>query len=245
MQPRARKTNAPRMTAPGMKDLATGSNGARQPSGRAIHPGSGRRKAPLFPKGRVLRQEEMAAVQALLGERPRERALLIEYLHLIQDSQGCLPAGYLHALAAELNIPMAEVYEVATFYAHFDVVGDKEPRPPKVTIRVCDSLSCMLAGAEKLIAQLEADRPPEVRVVRAPCIGACDVAPAAEVGHRHVPRASAAALRSLASGGHVHAEIPGYQDFAAYTKAGGYSVLRACISGGQKVEDVIATLSDG
>ena len=84
------------------------------------------------------------------------------------------------------DIPMAEVYEVATFYAHFDVVGDKEARPPKVTIRVCDSLSCMLAGAEKLIAELEAERLPEVRVVRAPCVGACDVAPAAEVGHHHV-----------------------------------------------------------
>src|SRR5262249_33253683 len=131
---------------PSMKDSATGTNGAR-PGGRAIHPGSGRRKAPLFPKGRVLRQDEVAAVQGLLGDRPRERALLIEYLHLIQDSQSCLPEGYLQALAAELNIPMAEVYEVATFYAHFDVVGDSEERPPQVTIRVCDSLSCMLAGA--------------------------------------------------------------------------------------------------
>jgi formate dehydrogenase len=228
-----------------MKDLATGSNGARQPGGRAIHPGSGRRKAPLFPKGRVLRQEEVAAVQALLGERPRERALLIEYLHLIQDSQGCLPAGHLHALAAELNIPMAEVYEVATFYAHFDVVSDAEPRPPKVTIRVCDSLSCMLAGAEKLLTEMEAERLPDVRVVRAPCVGACDVAPAAEVGHHHVGRASTARLKDLALGGHVHPEIPAYQDFAAYTKAGGYAMLKACTSGKRTAEDVIATLSDG
>jgi formate dehydrogenase len=228
-----------------MKDSATGNNGNGPIGGRAIHPGSGRRKAPLYPKGRVLRQEEAAAVRALLGDRPRERALLIEYLHLIQDSQGCLPAGYLHALAAELNIPMAEVYEVATFYAHFDVVGDGEPRPPKVTIRVCDSLSCMLAGAEKLLAEMEAARLPEVRVVRAPCVGACDAAPAAEVGHHHVGRASAAKLRELALGGHVHPEIPAYQDFAAYTKAGGYKVLAACTSGARKVEDVIATLSDG
>jgi len=233
------------MIAASMKDLVTGSNGARQPGGRSIHPGSGRRKAPLFPKGRVLRQEEAATVNALLGNRPRERALLIEFLHLIQDSQGCLPEGCLHALAAELNIPMAEVYEVATFYAHFDVVGDKEAPPPKVTIRVCDSLSCMLAGAERLIAQLEAERLPEVRVVRAPCVGACDVAPAAEVGHHHVPRANLAALKQLALGGHVHPEVPAYQDFDAYTKAGGYAVLKACTSGARKVEDVIATLSDG
>src|SRR6187200_1748783 len=112
-----------------MKDSATETNGAR-PNGRAIHPGSGRRKAPMFPKGRVLRQDEVTAVQALLGDRPRERALLIEYLHLIQDQHGCLPEGFLQALAAELNIPMAEIYEVATFYAHFDVVADGEPRPP-------------------------------------------------------------------------------------------------------------------
>ena len=228
-----------------MQDVATGSRGARHAGGRAIHPGSGRRKAPLFPKGRVLRQEEVAAVRALIGERPRERALLIEYLHLIQDSQGCLPEGYLHALAAELNIPMAEVYEVATFYAHFEVVGDTEEPPPKVTIRVCDSLSCMLAGAERLISELQAERLPEVRVVRAPCVGACDVAPAAEVGHHHVPRASVARLKDLALGGHVHPEMPAYQDFDAYTKAGGYAVLSACTSGVRKVEDVIATLSDG
>jgi formate dehydrogenase beta subunit len=228
-----------------MKDSATGTNGARQPGSRAIHPGSGRRKAPLFPKGRVLRQDEAAAVQALLGERPRERALLIEYLHLIQDSQRCLPEGYLQALAAELRIPMAEIYEVATFYAHFDVVGDGEARPPRITIRVCDSLSCMLAGAERLLAEMEAEQLPNVRVLRAPCVGACDVAPAAEVGHRHVGRASAAALKDLALGGHVHPEMPTYQDFAAYTGDGGYSVLSACTSGKRTVQEVIATLSDG
>jgi formate dehydrogenase len=199
----------------------------------------------LFPKGRALKPEEVAVVRALLGERPRERALLIEYLHLIQDAQGCLPEGYLHALAAELNIPMAEVYEVATFYAHFDVVGEDEERPPKITIRVCDSLSCMLAGAEKLLAEVEAERLPEVRVVRAPCVGACDVAPAAEVGHRHVGHANPAALKRLAMGGHVHPDMPAYQHFNAYAKAGGYAVLKACTSGKRKVEDVIATLSDG
>jgi formate dehydrogenase len=193
----------------------------------------------------VLREAEVAAVGAILGERPRERALLIEHLHLIQDKEGCLPEGHLQALAAELRIPMAEVYEVATFYAHFDVVADGEPRPPKVTIRVCDSLSCMLAGAERLLAELEAAQLADVRVVRAPCLGACDVAPAAEVGHRHVGHASKATLGELAAGGHVHAEVPACQDFEAYAGAGGYAVLRACVSGARKVDDVIATLSDG
>jgi len=228
-----------------MQDTPTGPIDARPSGGRAIHPGSGRRKAAPFPRGRVLREGEIAAVKALLGERPRERALLIEFLHLIQDKEGCLPEGHLQALADELRIPMAEVYEVATFYAHFDVVADSEPRPPKVTIRVCDSLSCMLAGAERLLAEMNAARSAGVRVVRAPCLGACDVAPAAEVGHHHVARAKAAVLEDLARRGHVHAGIPAYQDLAAYAEAGGYAVLRSCVSGERKVEDVIATLSDG
>jgi formate dehydrogenase beta subunit len=228
-----------------MNDSPTGNSGARPGSGRAIHPGAGRRRAAPFPRGRVLKDGEVAAVKAILGERPRERALLIEYLHLIQDREGCLPEGHLHALAEELKIPMAEVYEVATFYAHFDVVADSEPRPPKVTIRVCDSLSCMLAGADRLLAEMQAANLAGVRVVRAPCIGSCDTAPAAEVGHRHVDCASVGILKELALGGHAHPEVPAYQDFDAYAKAGGYAVLEACVSGQSKVEDVIATLSDG
>ena len=133
-------------------------DGKRGVGRRSIHPGSGRRKASPFPRGRVLRAEEVAAVKALLGDRPRERALLIEYLHLIQDQQGCLPEGHLQALAEELKIPMAEVFEVATFYAHFDVVGAGEERPPAVTVRVCDSLSCALAGAEDCCAPCRARR---------------------------------------------------------------------------------------
>jgi len=193
----------------------------------------------------VLRQDEVAAVKALLGDRPRERALLIEYLHLIQDREGCLPEGHLQALAEELKIPMAEIYEVATFYAHFDVVADGEPRPPAVTVRVCDSLSCALAGAEQLLAALQAEKIPGVRVLRAPCIGSCHTAPAVEVGHHHVDHASLAKVREIAGRGEVHAHIPAYQGFDAYVKAGGYAVLRSCLTGARQVDDVIAALSDG
>ncbi|HJU30611.1 MAG TPA: NAD(P)H-dependent oxidoreductase subunit E [Hyphomicrobiaceae bacterium] len=212
---------------------------------RSIHPGSGRRKAAPFPRGRVLRDEEAAAVRSLLGDRPRERAELIEYLHLIQDREGCLPEGHLQALAEELRIPMAEVYEVATFYAHFDVIGSSEARPPEVTVRVCDSLSCALAGGEELLRALQSEELAGVRVLRAPCIGSCHTAPAAEVGHRHVDHATVAKLVQLAARGEVHPEIPAYQGFDAYVEAGGYGVLRGCLSGARKVEDVIATLSDG
>ncbi len=213
--------------------------------GRAIHPGAGRRQASLFPKGRVLRGEDLDAVARQIGPGPYERALLIEYLHKIGDAEGCLPASHLHGLAELMRIPMAEVYEVATFYAHFDVVGDGEPRPAAITIRVCDSLSCMLAGAETLIAEMGKATPPNVRVVRAPCMGRCDLAPTAEVGHNFVDHATPARLIETAAKGDTHAHVPKYQDLAAYRAAGGYKVLDDCVSGRRKVEDVIATLSDG
>ena len=232
-----------------MNDVSKTSGGGRQGAGRAIHPGSGRRKSAPFPKGRVLKRAEADAVRALLGDAPRERALLLEYLHLIQDQEGALPAGHLHALAEELGIAMAEVYEVATFYAHFDIVSDGEAKPAPITIRVCDSLSCMLAGAEELLATLKAKNlsreMPSVRVVRAPCIGSCDTAPAAEVGHRHVDHATAASLLALASAGEVEPELPAFQDFAAYRAGGGYTVLQSCLGGQRTADAVIQTLSDG
>jgi formate dehydrogenase len=210
-----------------------------------IHPGAGRRKASLFPKGRVLHQSEVEAARRLVGPGPYERALLIEYLHKIQDAEGCLPAGHLHGLGELMRLPMAEIYEVATFYAHFDVVPDGAARPARITVRVCDSLSCMLAGAEALHAALQKERLSDVRVVRAPCLGACDAAPAAEVGHHAVGHASVAKIAAAAASGHVHADIPGYQDMAAYAAGGGYRQLNACLTGTRKVDDVIATLSDG
>jgi len=225
-----------------MSDGTQGKLGAR---GARLHPGSGRRKGAAFPKGRVLKPAEQAALRALLGERPRARELLIEYLHLIQDAEGCLPEGQLQALAEELKLPMAEVYEVATFYAHFDVVADDEPRPPRLTVRVCDSLSCMLAGAEQLVGGLEGERLKDVRVVRAPCIGACHAAPAAEVGHHRIDRASVAKVRECVARGDVHPTIPSYQGYDAYVGAGGYAVLQACLSGARTVDDVVAALSDG
>ena len=163
---------------PGSHFVFENSSGACPGAGgfrkRLVHPGAGRRNAALYPKGRVLREADVAAVRALIGPGPYQRALLIEYLHQIQDTEGCLPAGHLHGLAELLRIPMAEVYEVATFYAHFDVVEDGEQRPAKVTIRVCDSLPCMLAGAEALKLALEREKLDDVRVVHAPCIGACE-----------------------------------------------------------------------
>jgi len=140
-----------------------------------IKPGSGRRKGALFPKGRQLDPGAQEEVAALLGDKPRQRDLLIEYLHLIQDRYHALSAGHLQALAREMNLPMAEVYEVASFYAHFDIVLDGEAAPPPLTIRVCDSLTCEMMGARDLLAGLPKAVGASVRVVRAPCMGRCDL----------------------------------------------------------------------
>jgi formate dehydrogenase len=193
----------------------------------------------------VLREGEIAAVRDLIGSGPFERSLLIEYLHKIQDAEKCLPAGHLHGLAELMRIPMAEVYEVATFYAHFDIVLDGEPRPPKITIRVCESLSCMLAGSEALQLALERENMADVRVVRAPCIGSCHTSPAIEVGHHHIDHATVAKAKAAVSNGHSHPDIPLFTDLASYEKSGGYAVLRKCLAGELQPDAVVAVLSDG
>src|SRR6185437_3536999 len=124
------------------------------PKQRSIHPGSGRRRGRDLPRGRQVEPQALDEVQALLGDRPRQRDQLIEFLHLLQDRHGCLHARHLAALAHEMKLALVEVYEVASFYAHFDIVMDDEPAPPAVTVRVCESLTCALMGAEDLLAQL-------------------------------------------------------------------------------------------
>ncbi len=227
-----------------MSDTAASGTKPKGRPGDRVHPGAGRRSTPHFPKGRVLRESEVAATRALIGPPPYARDLMIEYLHKIQDAEGCLPAGHLQALAELMRVSMAEVYEVATFYAHFDLVADGDERPPPVTIRVCDSLSCMLAGAERLIEELQAENLPDVRVVRAPCIGSCHTAPACEVGHRHVDHATFATVKELAVEKATEPVLPDYIAFDMYVAGGGYDVLRTCLAGGRTADDVVKTLSD-
>lgn len=187
---------------------------------------SGRGKGRRTPKGRQVDDRAWQDVRALLGDRPRRRDLLIEFLHLIQDAYGHLSAAHLRALAEEMRIAQAEVYEVATFYAHFDVVKEGETPPPALTIRVCDSLSCELAGAEALKAALEDGLDPsEVRVLRAPCMGRCDTAPVLELGHNHIDHATPEKVMAAVKAGDAHPHIPNYQGLAAYRESGGYEVL--------------------
>src|SRR3954464_6956102 len=184
-----------------------------------------RRKARGTPKGRQIDPGAAAEIAALLGDRSRQRDLLIEHLHLIQDKYGHISSAHLTALAAEMKLAQTEVYEVATFYAHFDVVKEGETPPPPVTVRVCDSLSCAMAGADRLLKDLPNTLGPDVRVVRAPCMGACDHAPVCAVGHAQVMKANEISVKNIAHPGrHVHALKPGTH-FEHYMAAGGYRIL--------------------
>jgi formate dehydrogenase len=187
----------------------------------------------------------LGEVRALLGSRARRRDLLIEFLHLIQDAYGHLSARHLRALAHELRLAQAEVYEVASFYDHFDVVKEGETPPAPLTIRVCDSVSCMLAGAESLVGALQdgAD-PAAIRVVRAPCMGRCAGAPAARIGDREVDHATVEGLLALAKSGDTKVRVPGYTGLAAYRADGGYRLLEKVRAGKVKTEDLIATMQD-
>lgn len=187
---------------------------------------SGSGKGRHTPKGRQFDDTALAEIQALLGDKSRQRDLLIEHLHLIQDHYGHLSAQHLRALAEEMKLSMAEIYEVATFYAHFDVVKEGETPPPPLTIRVCDSLSCELAGAQALKTALEEGLDAkDVRVLRAPCMGRCDTAPTLELGHNHIDFATVNKVKDAIAGGQTHHRLPEYQALAAYQEQGGYQKL--------------------
>ncbi|MGA7211423.1 MAG: NAD(P)H-dependent oxidoreductase subunit E [Pseudolabrys sp.] len=204
----------------------------------------GRRRPPRTPKGRQVDPQAVVEVRSLLTDRSRRRDLLIEHLHLIQDQYGYLSAAHLAALAAEMKMALTEVYEVATFYAHFDVVKEGELPPPPVTVRVCDSLSCAMAGGEKLMKDLSSKLGREVRVVRAPCMGACDRAPVCAIGHVQTFKATAETVAAAVKAKpHAHAWNPG-ADFAVYQKAGGYALLKACIADKRTRDELIKIVSD-
>src|ERR1700742_4248624 len=208
------------------------------------HPGEGRRRAKATPKGRQIDPAAAHEMEVLLGDRPRRRDLLIEHLHLIQDKYHQISAAHLAALADEMKLAFAEVFETATFYAHFDIVKEGEPDIAPLTIRVCDSLTCAMLGAEKLLHELQEKVGPGIRVVRAPCVGRCDTAPAAEVGHHFVDRASVASVLAAAEGGDTHAHLPAYIGYDAYVADGGYKLLKRLRSGELAKEDLLKTLDE-
>ncbi|AZV79434.1 NADH-quinone oxidoreductase subunit F [Parasedimentitalea marina] len=188
---------------------------------------SGKGKGRKTPKGRQVDDTALAQVQALLGDRPRNRDLLIEFMHLIQDQHGHLSAAHIRALAEEMRTGQAEIYEVASFYAHFDVVREDDTPPPSLTIRVCDSLSCELAGAEQLQKALEDGLDAtQVRVLRAPCMGRCDTAPVLEIGHNHIDHATPEKVQAAIAANDTHAHVPDYEGYDVYVGEGGYAQLQ-------------------
>ena len=187
-------------------------------------PGKGRKT----PKGRQFIDTALHEVQQLLADAPRHSDLLIEFLHLIQDKYGHLSAAHLRALAEEMRLSQTEVFEVASFYAHFDIVKEDEAPPPSLTIRVCDSLSCELAGAERLKKTLEEGLDPsEVRVLRAPCMGRCDTAPTLEIGHNHIDHATLKKVEEAIQRNDIHFHMVDYESLADYEKEEGYSELKS------------------
>ena len=203
------------------------------------HPGAGRRRGRATPKGRQIDPDAAHEIAELLGDRSRQRDLLIEYLHLIQDRYQQISAAHLASLADEMGLSFAEVFETATFYAHFDVVKEGDPKIPSITIRVCESVSCMIHGSERLLAELQTKAGPNIRVLRAPCVGRCDTAPVAEVGHYFVDAATTETLLHAAEHGHTHPDIPDYVGYKAYVAAGGYALLAKIRTGEFSVDAVL------
>jgi formate dehydrogenase beta subunit len=206
--------------------------------------GGKRARVRSTPKGRQVDPKARGEVQALLGDDPRRRDLLIEYLHRIQDRYGHLSAAHLVALAAEMKLAMTEVYEVATFYHHFDAVKEGGAAPPAITVRVCDSISCEMAGANELLAKLPGILGKDVRVLHAPCIGRCETAPAAVVGQNPVPNANADKIAALVKAKALKHPPQPYIDYAAYRAKGGYELAKSCEEGKRKREDVIAVMEN-
>ncbi|MDQ6638598.1 MAG: NAD(P)H-dependent oxidoreductase subunit E [Pseudomonadota bacterium] len=203
---------------------------------------SSRKRKREAPRGRRVQPEARAAVLELLADEPRRSDLLIEHLHKLQDRFGHLSAAHLAALAEEMKLAQAEVFEVATFYHHFDVIKEGDAVPPAITVRVCDGLSCELAGAEDLLARLPGLLGPGVRVIAAPCIGRCEQAPAAVVGQHPVAPATCEGVLAAVAAKQTRHAPEAFIDLAAYKGDGGYVLLRQCIAGEHDVDVVVKTL---
>jgi len=196
------------------------------------------------PKGRQVDPKSLEEIRTLLGDAPRRRDLLIEFLHRIQDTFGSISAAHVVGLAQELSLAMTEVYEVATFYHHFDVVKEGETPPPALTVRVCETLSCRLAGAETLRAALAKACGTDVRVIGAPCIGRCEQAPAAVVGRNPIDRATVDAVMRAVAEQRTEPAIPAYVGYAHYRAAGGYRAFLSCVRGERPLDAVLGAMED-
>ncbi len=201
-------------------------------------------KAPRpYGKGRIVDLRALNEVRQALGEAPHKRDLLIEHLHAIQDRFGHLSAAHIVALAHEMKLATTEVYEVATFYHHFDVIREGQPVPPALTVRVCDSVTCEMFGARELIAGLQSALGEAVRVQPVPCVGRCDEAPVAVVGWNPIAQADTKRVQAAVDDGATECPPPAHAiDSEHYNAEGGYDLYRACLSGERDVESIITEL---
>ncbi|MGD1977345.1 MAG: NAD(P)H-dependent oxidoreductase subunit E [Gammaproteobacteria bacterium] len=211
---------------------------------RLRHPGRGRHSSRTVPRGRRPDASCVKEIGNLLGAAPLRRDLLVEYLHRIQDAYGHISAMHLAALAEQLKLSQAEVFEVATFYAHFHVIGDGAESPPDITVRVCDGLSCELAGARSLYRDLKERTEGKARVITAPCMGRCHCGPTAAVGAHHVDHATVDSVTEAIREKRTAPNVPDYVHLRNYLDDGGYEVLKQCLDGRRSVESVIAALTD-
>jgi len=195
-------------------------------------------------RGRHVTQTAQEQIRDLLGSETPRRDLLIEYLHLIQDEFGHIAADHITALAAEMQLATTEIYEVATFYHHFDVIREGDDAPPELTVRVCDSITCEMYGANELVAKLEGIVGDDVRVQRVPCVGRCEQAPVAVVGMNPIHQATEKQVMQEVNANNSKAELPNCIDFTSYQESEGYATLKKIVTGDIDNESVISTLED-
>ncbi len=214
-----------------------------KPAAKSPHPGTGKGLGRTRPRGRQATAAEIDEIRALLGGKPRQRDLLIEYLHTVQDQFGDLSLGHLAALAADMDLPLVEVYEVASFYHNFTIRRDDALSTPVRTLKVCESLPCMLQGADKLKKMLAADSDPKlIRIEAAACMGRCDQAPVVRIGTHYIGEADSTQVLAAIKTGKTSSTLPEYRDYAAYLKDGGYQLLGACRSGNYSPDKIFDAL---
>src|SRR5690554_3782389 len=206
--------------------------------------GPSRERRRMAPKGRRVDPQALLDVQALLGSEPRRPDLLIEHLHKIQDRFGHLSTAHMAALAHEMKLSQTEVYEVATFYHHFDVVREGQDAPQSLTVRVCSGLSCEMAGAKDLLDKLPSILGTDVRVIHAPCVGRCEQAPVAVVHQNPVPNASVEKVAELVKAKEIWHHPDAYIDYEAYKEQDGYKLAQECYGGVRDAESIIKIMED-
>jgi len=209
-----------------------------------ISPDQIKKKKRQGPKGHSIDLEALNDVKALLGDEPRQRDLLIEHLHKIQDRYQYISSKHLVALAYEMNLSTAEVYEVASFYHHFDVVKEGQTPPPVLTVRVCQSVSCQMAGANELLKALQSGLDDSVRIQQVPCVGRCQHAPVAVVGQNPIHQATADSVQMVVTNNDIHDTVTDYIDMFAYQQAGGYQTLKKVIEGNISTESVMKKMEN-